>query len=40
MFQTQECEVELNLACVERNNEQGIVTMYSFSISTELSLKP
>jgi len=36
MFQTQECELELDLACVDRNNEQGIVTMYSFNISTEL----
>lgn len=35
-FQTQECKLELDLACVNRNNEQGIVTMYSFSTSTEL----
>lgn len=28
--------VELDLACVNRNNEQGIVTMYSFSTSTGL----
>jgi hypothetical protein len=36
VFQTQECELELDLACVNRNNEQGIVTIYSISISTEL----
>jgi hypothetical protein len=36
MFQTQECGLELDLACVNRNNEQGIVTIYSFSISTDL----
>ena len=36
MFQTQEFKLELDLVCVNRNNEQGVVTMYSFSTSTEL----